>query len=366
MTGSAQQLPPDPAPPKRKAASIKDVARLAGVSISTVSHATRGTKYVSEALSSKVFAAIEQLSYEVNPVASSLKSKATRVLGVVIPNLNSVFFPEILKGIQDHASSKGYRLTFYNTGFDLEREIEIIRILEGSWVDGIILDSLADFDDRAYIDFLTDLGRPKKRIPLVSLERKIDDPRIQSVRIDNYNAAREATRHLLDCGCKRIAHIAGPHYSSVAGERRRGYRDELTSRGVTYNPGMLVEGDFSPIEGYRAAQKLLQRGFAPDGVLAANDQMAIGAMKALKEAGRQIPSEIKIVGFDNVFVTTLVDPPLTTIAVPRYQMGYEAARMLVAAIEDRPERSEVLLPTTLMVRRSTSADGDNEWDLVSW
>jgi DNA-binding LacI/PurR family transcriptional regulator len=350
-----------------KAAGIKDVARLAGVSIATVSHATRGTKYVSEELSNKVFAAIQQLNYEVNPVASSLKSKATRVLGVVIPNLNSVFFPQILKGIQDCALSTGYRLTFYNTGFDLEREIEIIRILESSWVDGIILDSLADFDDQGYIDFLTALGRPpKKRIPLVSLERKVEDDRIGSVRIDNYEAARKATRHLLDCGCRRIAHIAGPHYSSVANERRRGYRDELASRGLTYDPGMLVEGDFSPIEGYRVMQKLLQRGFALEGVLAANDQMAIGAMKALKEAGRQIPSEIKVVGFDNVFVTSLVDPALTTIAVPRYQMGYEAARLLVAAIENRPGTSEVLLPTSLIVRGSTCVDGENEWDLLSW
>jgi DNA-binding LacI/PurR family transcriptional regulator len=351
---------------KRKAASIKDVAKLAGVSIATVSHATRGTKYVSEELSSKVFAAIEQLRYEVNPVASSLKSKATRVLGVVIPNLNSIFFPQIFKGIQDYALSTGYRLTFYNTGFDLEREMEILRILESSWVDGIILDSLADFDDGAYLYFLTELGRPKKRIPLVSLERKVEDERIGSVRIDNYQAAREAMCHLLDCGCRRIAHIAGPHHSSVANERKRGYRDELTSRGVTYNPGMLVEGDFSPIEGYRAMQKLLQRGVALDGVLAANDQMAIGAMKALKEAGRRIPAEIKIVGFDNVFVATLVDPTLTTVAVPRYQMGYEAARLLVAAIENRPQGPEVLLPTTLLVRGSTSVDGDKEWDLLSW
>jgi DNA-binding LacI/PurR family transcriptional regulator len=350
----------------RKVASIKDVAQLAGVSIATVSHVTRGTKYVSEQLTTKVLAAVSELNYAVNPVASGLKSRATRVLGVVIPNINSIFFPEILKGIQDQALASGYRLTFYNTGFDPDREVEIIRILESSWVDGIILDSLADFSVQAHVDFIAELGGYRKRIPVVSLERQINHPKIGSVRVDNYQGACVAMRHLVACGCRRIAHLAGPRFSLAAQERRRGYEDEIARHGLASDPARVVEGDFSPRQGYQRMRELIRRGPQIDGVLAANDQMAIGAMKALKEAKLVVPSEVKIIGFDNIFVTTLVEPSLTTVAVPRYQMGYEAARLLISAIESPVAKQDILLPISLVIRGSTVPDGEQDWDLLSW
>jgi LacI family transcriptional regulator len=350
----------------RKVASIKDVAQLAGVSIATVSHVTRGTKYVSEPLRTKVRAAVQELDYAVNPVASGLKSRATRVIGVVIPNINSIFFPEILKGIQDQALAFGYRLSFYNTGFDPDQEAEIIRILESSWVDGIILDSLADLTNGSQVDFIAGLGGHRKRIPVVSLERRIEHPEIGSVRVDNYQGACVAMRHLVGSGCRRIAHLAGPRFSSAANERRRGYEDESARCGLPSDPTLIAEGDFSPREGYQRMRELLNQDLGIDGVLAANDQMAIGAMKALKEANLMIPSQVRIIGFDNIFVTTLVEPALTTIAVPRYQMGYEAAKLLISAIENQREKKDILLPISLVVRGSTVADGGQDWDLLSW
>ncbi len=349
-----------------KVANIKDVAHLAGVSISTVSHVTRGTKFVSEALRGRVSAAIDHLKYEVNPVASGLKSKATRILGVVIPDISSIFFPEILKGIQDFALRVGYRPTFYNTGFDPDLEVDVIRRLEAGWVDGIILDSAARLEDEEYLRFLTELGGHKKRIPVVSLEREVPGGQFRSVRIDNYEGACIATRHLLECGCREIAHIAGPPVSCVAGRRHSGYRDELWRAGLPYNGKMVVDGDFSPRDGYRAMQELLRRRLKIDGILVANDQMAIGAMRAIRDAGLDIPSEIKLVGFDNLFVSSLVEPSLTTIAVPRYQMGFEAARLLVQGIENRKVTEDIVLPISLVVRNSTRSNGDREWDLLSW
>ncbi len=350
----------------RERANIKDVADLAGVSISTVSHVRRGTKFVSEALRHRVSAAIEQLKYEVNPVASGLKSKATRVLGVVIPNISSIFFPEVLKGIQDYALRVGYRLTFYNTGFDPDLEVDVIRRLVGSWVDGIILDSAAPFGNHNYLDFLAELGGRKKRIPVVSLEREVPGGRVRSVRIDNYEGACMAMRHLLECGCRQIAHIAGPRVSCVADSRRRGYRDELKRASLPYDPQRVVQGDFSPRDGFRAMRKLLDRGLEIDGMLVANDQMAIGAMRAIRDEGLEIPSDIKLVGFDNVFVSSLIQPSLTTIAVPRYQMGFEAARLLVQSIEDPEGAKDILLPIELVVRNSTRSESRREWDLLSW
>ena len=348
-------------------ANIKDVARLAGVSIATVSHVTRGTKYVSEPLRKRVYEAIETLGYEVNPVASGLKSRNTRVIGIVLPNLNSVFFPPVLKGIEDVASKRGYRLTFCNTDFDDTREREVVRMLRGSWVDGIILDSVADFKDTEYVRFLARLGGKQKSIPVVSLERKVDSGAILSVRIDNYEGARVAVQHLMDCGCRRMVHIAGPDFCSMANDRLRGFKDQLQRGGLSVGPKGVAKGDFSPEQGYAVMRQLLINNPDLDGVLSANDQMAIGAIKALREYGRDIPGEVKIVGFDNIFASSLIEPSLTTIDVPRYQMGVATAELLLRRLGDsHAELEDVLLPIHLVVRHSTDPTARTEWDLQSW
>jgi len=351
----------------KKVANIKDVARLAGVSIATVSHVTRGTKYVSEPLRKRVFKAIETLGYEVNPVASGLKSKNTRVIGIVLSSLNSVFFPPVVRGIEDVISKRGYRLTFCNTGFSDKREREVVRMLRGSWVDGIILDSVADFKDSEYVQFLARLGMPKKRIPVVSLERKVDDSAILSVRIDNYEGARMSVRHLVERGCRRIVHIAGPEFCSMANDRLCGFREEMAEQGLGVGPKAVVRGDFSPEQGYVAMGRLLKANPELDGVLSANDQMAIGAIKALQEHGRRIPEDVKIAGFDNIFVSSLIEPSLTTIDVPRYEMGRAAAGLLLDRLTNpEAELEDVLLPIRLVVRHSTDRTAEVAWDLASW
>ncbi len=348
-------------------ANIKDVARLAGVSIATVSHVTRGTKFVSEPLRKRVYDAIEALGYEVNPVASGLKSKNTRVIGIVLSNLNSVFFPPVVRGIEDVVSKRGYRLTFCNTDFSDTREREVVRMLRGSWIDGIILDSVADFKNTEYVRFLARLGGPKKRIPVVSLERKVDRAPILSVRIDNYEGSRLAVRHLVACGCRRLVHIAGPAFCSMANDRLCGFKDQVQQAGLTVGPKAIAKGDFSPERGYAAMQQLLHDNPDLDGVLSANDQMAIGALKVLAEQGRRVPDNVKIVGFDNIFVSSLVEPPLTTIDVPRYEMGRAAAELLLERLADPKARlQDVLLPIHLVVRRSTDPTARTEWDLQSW
>ncbi|MBN1125757.1 MAG: LacI family DNA-binding transcriptional regulator [Sedimentisphaerales bacterium] len=348
-------------------ANIKDVARMAGVSIATVSHVTRGTKYVSESLRNRVNEAIQRLGYEVNPVASGLKSRSTRVIGIVLPNINSVFFPPILKGIEDYASAQGYRLTFCNTDFDVEKEQETIRMLQGSWVDGIILDSVAEVADTDYVRFLSNLSSGEKPIPVVSLERRVDSGVILSVRINNYEGACLAVRHLAECGCCKIVHIAGPDFCSMADDRLRGCRDQLKQCGLGLDKSQVVKGDFSPEQGYTAMLCLLEQNPDLDGVLSANDQMAIGAIRALHESGRRVPEDVKIVGFDNIFVSSLISPSLTTINVPRYQMGHAAAELLIRRLTDPDaELEDVMLPIHLVVRRSTDPSAQTTWDLSSW
>ncbi|MGI6705108.1 MAG: LacI family DNA-binding transcriptional regulator [Clostridia bacterium] len=346
-------------------ASIKDVAQRAGVSISTVSNVINGTKPVSDELVAKVHQAIEELNYEVNPVARSLKSKRTTTLGVVITNINRIFFPQVIKGIQDAVSGYGFNITFCDTDDQPAKEKAFIQMLKSNWVDGIILDSVVGTQDEEYFQMLRQLGSRKKRIPVVSLERKLDEMGIDSVIVDNEEGGRMAARHLLDCGCKSIAHITGPLYSSMGNDRLRGCQEELAKNGITLS--QIQEGDFSPLSGYQAMDRLLMEGKRIDGVFAANDQMAIGALKALRERGFRVPDDIRVVGFDNTFVASIVDPSLTTIHVPKYRMGVEAVEQLMKRNNGETGKPVVKeLPIHIIVRQSTDKAGRKDWDLQKW
>jgi DNA-binding LacI/PurR family transcriptional regulator len=349
-------------------AGIKDVAKKAGVSISTVSNVINGTKYVSDELIIKINDAIKELQYEVDPVARSLKNKKTMTIGVVITNINRIFFPQVIKGIQDRAAKHGYNITFFNTNDKFQEEKRFVQMLESTWADGIILDSVADINDERYFKYLSSLGNAKKSIPVVSLERRMDSLGINSVVVNNYHGGGLAAKHLVECGCRKIVHITGPLSSCIVQDRLNGYKDELKKNSLDIDDFRIVEGDYSPLSGYHAMKQVLLSGIDVDGVFAANDQMAIGAIKAIKENGLIIPEEIKVVGFDNTFVASIVEPSLTTINVPKYKMGDSAVEMLVKRIEQNTDNQRVIeMPINLIVRQSTDLRGDNRnWDLYGW
>lgn len=346
-------------------AGIKDVAEKAGVSISTVSNVINNTKYVSDELKTRINGIIDELQYEVDPVARSLKSKKTMTIGVVITNINRIFFPQVIKGIQDCAARNGYNLTFCSSNDNFGDERKFIQMLESSWVDGIILDSVADANDSEYFHYLSSLGNKKKSIPVVSLERRVEG--INSVVVNNRQGGSMAARHLIDCGCRSIVHITGPLNSCIAQDRLYGYKAELLKDNLKLDDGMIVEGDYSPLSGYHAIRQILMAGIDVDGIFAANDQMAIGAIKALKENGVKIPEDVRVVGFDNTFVASIVEPALTTVNVPKYRMGDAAVEMLVRRIEDQSaEACSSELPINMIVRQSTNLRGDKNWDLYGW
>jgi len=346
--------------------NIKDVAKEAEVSIATVSNAISGTKRVSAKLRQRVFAAIDKLGYEVNTVASSLKSKKTNTIGIIIPNINRIFFPQVMRGIQDGLFPLGYNLMLCDTNDDIKKELFLVQTLKNSWADGIIIGSVADEDDHNYVNMLSNLSIRGKSIPVVLLEREFAHSKISSVRVDNYQAGRMATRHLLESGCKHILHIAGPRYSCMVNARIKGYTEELQSEDSTMEP-IILEGDFSPLSGYQAIKNYPLKQKQIDGIFAANDQMAIGAINALKENGYDIPDDIKVIGFDNTFVASIVEPAVTTINVPKYKMGLAAAKLLVKQI-NKPESpaQNIMLPVNLMVRSSTQFGGDRTWELFGW
>lgn len=342
--------------------SIKDVARHCNTSISSVSNVINGTKFVRPELEERIRAAIAELGYEVNPVARSLKSKKSSTVGVIITSVDRIFFTRVIKGIQDVLAKAGYRLTFCSTNDSLELEQSFFRMLCGNWADGIIVDTVAGPGQHQWCKEMAHAKAGGKGIPVIGLESRLDGFGIDSVGIDNRAASMDATAHLLQKGCKSIAHIAGVHMSPLARERLEGFR---VAAGL-YNCG-VEDGDFSPNSGYEAMSRMLDRGVRPDGLFAANDQMAIGAMHALAARGYGIPADMKVMGFDDTFVASLVQPTLSTIHVPKYRLGVQAAEQLLLRMNgDAARACHIEMPYELIERQSTGSDAAAEWDMAKW
>lgn len=357
--------------------SIKDVARKAGVSISTVSNVLNKTKYVSDELKKKVEVAVQELGYEADPFARNMKTKQSRMIGVITADLCGLFYPYVLKGIYEIANQEGYSVVVYDTSStyekfsSLEKEKEYFKSLASSKVDGIIFCSVIPRSmEPTYIDEIKKIVLSKKDIAMVSLERDFSAYGIDSVFSDSYEGSLQAVRYLLSLGCRKIGHITGPVYSALAQDRIDGYKSAMKESGVEVREEtMLAHGDFSHQSGYTCMRSLLESMPELDGVYVANDQMAVGASMYLKERGRRIPEDVKIMGYDDVFVSSIVEPSISTIHVSKKKMGLEAAKALISQIYHREEKREALrieLETKLVIRQTTQKDICSDWILSDW
>ena len=355
---------------------IKDVAKRAGVSISTVSNVLNKTKYVSPELVRRVEQAVEELSYEVNPIARSMKNKATGIIGVITEDLCGVFYPYIIRGLNSVAEEKGYQLLICDAqgtyGSQIKRERELFRRLISNRVDGIIFASTVSAENQEeYFRELTREANRYKRTPLISIERDFTSVGIDSVYFDSFGNAKKAVQHLIDCGCRKICHITGPRDLQIAIDRSKGYKSCMEENCLPYDESMIAIGDYSHQSGYTAMKKLLLQVPDMDGVFCGNDQMAMGALKALKEAGKKIPEDIKIMAYDDVFLSSVVEPSLSTIHIRKRHTGIKAAEVLFHRLENPQDENDapigIKMDTSLVIRQSTIGKGETEdWSLVDW
>lgn len=348
---------------------IKEVAKKAGVSISTVSNVMNGKKPVSPELKARVNEAIEELQYEVNPVGRGLKSNKTNQVGVIVPSFNQVYFPAVLQGIHEAGIKYGYTILVFETNGNVEQEREHVRFLQHSWSDGIILASYANgenISDRKYIRSLVETGNRKKPIPVVSLENVLD-PGMDAVVIDNRKAAATAVNHLISLGHRNIAHISAPLRFQIGNLRLEGFRHTMREAGLTVDDDLIGEGDYSPISGYNAMKEILKKGKPFTAVFAANDQMGIGVIRALLDEGCRVPEDVAVIGIDNNFPSTLITPSLSSVNLPKYDLGFQAMHLLNERMKDpgRP-RCVITLESELVVRKSTSREGSGTWNLIGW
>jgi len=337
--------------PNRARPTIYDVARLAGVSPSTVSRMLNGKGQFAPATRTAVEQAVEQLRYRPNTIARSLRTKSTQTIAFLLPYVPDPFFVSLIGGIQQHALNHDYAILLCVTEGDPEREERYLHLLQAKQVDGALIDGPVLPATRV-ARFVED------GFPIVCVDRDVDLPSVPLVQVDNRLGARRATEHLLSLGHRRIAHVSGSELQRLRHSRERlaGYREALAAAGVREDPRLVATGDYTEEGGRGATRALLDAGAEFSAVFAANDLSAIGAMRALAERGRRVPTDVSVVGFDDVHISAFINPPLTTVHQPAAEIAQRATELLIALIHGREvaERRHVLEPR-LVVRASTSA-----------
>ena len=331
--------------------TIKDVARLAEVSKATVSRVINNNSKVKPETKTRVLQAVRELGYTPNSVARALRIKKSDVVAVIIPRgveyiFSDPFFPELIKGITTvlNLHNLNLHLTMSNSRAE-QREI-YSNLLKGKRIDGLIL-VCPRFDDKKYI---VKLRRASLSCVLVG---RFPLEKANYVGYDSKQGACSAVEHLIGLGHKQIGFISGS-FDLVGGvDRFDGYKIALERHSLEYDSGLVTKGDWTREGGYQAMCDLLNREKVPTAVFAANDQMTVGAVKAIKEKGLQIPKDIAIVGFGDTQLASYIEPPLTTVKEPTYEEGVMAAKMLIKLINDEEvKQPQVMLPTKLIIRES--------------
>ncbi|GAA0414122.1 MAG: LacI family DNA-binding transcriptional regulator [Bacillota bacterium] len=323
-------------------ATIKDVAKLANVSTATVSRVLNNNGYVNKDTKERVTRAIRQLDYRPNDIARSLFKGKSKMIALFVPDIMNPFFPELARAVEDITNKHNYTFVLCNTDDDLEKEITYLNALQQKSVDGFIIVS-----SNLKEDYLHNMNAP-----VVALDR-IVSKQLSSVTVNNRESAREATNYLKAIGCKRIAHICGPDYAMNTLERLGGYLD-IVKKEKWFLSSYVVSGEYNYEKTIAVTKELLTNHPEIDGIFAANDKMGVGVIKAAEALGVKIPEELAVVGFDGIAMGETTTPSLTTMEQPIYDIGAQAAKLLLEHIHDSNRSIEqVNLKTKLIERDST-------------
>jgi LacI family transcriptional regulator len=340
--------------------TIKDIARELGISPSTVSRALKDHPDISKETKKAVNELAVKLNYQPNIVALNLRTQKTNTIGVVIPELVHFFFSTVISGIEDVAYNAGYNVILAQSNESLEREKTDLKALFNSRVDGMLISISRETVEYDHIEAILSRG-----VPIVFYDRMYPNNVTSNVIVDDYIGSKEAVSHLIDQGCKRIAHLQSSPKLKIAEDRLRGHLDALAENKIPFPKGYLEQCHTGTIDdGYEAMKNLLKLKERPDGVFANNDVLAMGAIRAIKQAGLRVPEDIAIVGFSNWFYSSIMEPSLSSVDQPGFLMGQEAARLLLKQIEIREKDNETVivpetkvLKTKLIIRESSLRKG---------
>jgi LacI family transcriptional regulator len=338
------------------AVTLEQLAKVAGVSVSTVSRAlNRSDHAVNEETRKRILTLAKQMGYRPNLMARSLKTERSYTIGIITDNIVSPFSPLIIRGIQDHLKEYEYFSVVINGDWNPEVETQAIHDLISRSIDGII------FVESWLREANPTLDLANK--PYVFVHRLFGGVYPNSVGVDERNGARLAVEHLIKLGHRRIAYINGPRGWYAAEQRLLGYRETLAEHNIPFAPELVLEGDWEVQSGYPAARRFLELHERPTAIFAANDLMALGAIYAFQEAGLRVPDDVAVIGYDDRDIASISRPTITTVRMPCYEMGQASAKLLLGLLEkqreavDSPEPSEpIKIQGQLIVRESCGAE----------
>lgn len=333
--------------------SLKDLAAELNVSISTVSRALKNCPEISPEVTRKVQELARVRNYTPNPLAMGLLRQETRMIGVIVPDLVTHFFSSVISGIEYVAKQNGYYILIASSSESYDKEVESVRNLLNTRVEGLIVCLSQETSSYDHFDALIN-----NEIPLVFFDRVCRMQEVPSVVADNKEAARQITRHFYQNGCRRIAYINGPEHLSISKDRYEGYLHGLKDCGLSLDRELVMQCNMSPEDASLATKALLKLKNRPDAIFGINDTVIFAAMKEIKAVGLTIPRDISLAGFTGEFHSTVVEPSLTSVIHPTFEMGQEAARLFFERIKnpEAPPR-QVEMKTTLVIRNSSRKTG---------
>ncbi len=340
-----------------KRATIKDIAKILGISPSTVSRALKDHPDISEETKKRVLEVAHQLNYRPNILAQRLRQKRTYIIGVIIPQMVHYFFSSVISGIEDYAYEKGYTVIISQSNEKYEREKNNVNIILASGAEGVLISRTKETTDFKHFSAFTDYD-----IPIVFFDRICPDFPADKVVVNDEIAAYQATKYLIQSGCRRIIHFRGPNNLVISHKRYTGYIEALKEFNIPIDQDLIIECD-SFEKGVQITQQLLEKDLEFDGIFAVNDDSAAGALITLQKNGIKVPEQVSIFGYSNNIISRVTSPKLSTVEQPGYEMGYTAARMLIDRIEGKltgKHRSEVV-STRLVIRESTKYIEDFEF-----
>jgi len=333
-----------------KEVTIYDIAEALSISPATVSRGLKDHPGLRKDTKKKILSMAQEMGYQHNSFASSLRRKNSKTIGVIIPRLDSYFMSTVISGMEKVANANGYNLIISQSQEQLKKEIASTSTLFNNRVDGFLISLSSETKNIEHFDMIL-----KKKIPLIFFDRVIEIPQCTSIIINNENAGYDATKHLIEQGCKEIIHITGSLNRNVYEDRLKGYKKALAENNIPFNSELIFTDSLTDQTATEASQKILQMNKLPDGIFTANDISAVACIRELKKQGIKIPDDIAIVGFNNDPISRVIEPNLSTIYYPGNEMGEVAAFTLINALKSlsATHLNTIVIKHELIVRESS-------------
>ncbi|NQT66569.1 MAG: LacI family DNA-binding transcriptional regulator [Actinobacteria bacterium] len=332
-----------------KIVNIKDIARKAQVSVATVSHVINRTRFVSDELIKRVEQTMIDLDYQPNLLAGSLRTKKTSTIGLIIPDSSNMIFAEVSKNIENILFSRNYNVIVCNSSYDINRELEHLKTLRSKMVDGVLI--VPATLEGEHLEKFKNIG-----IPIVILDRTLPDINIDTVVADNYKGGYDAAKYLENLGHTNIGYIDRIYDLPHSLGRKNGFIRALEEKGILFNKDNIVRGGFTFNDGVEASKKILKKNPGITAIFSFNDISALGAIRGLTELGLRVPKDISVVGYDDIPLSSIYIPSLTTVCYPVSEMAKEASKLLLKRIS-KPifkKADRIIIPNELIIRESTS------------